>query len=79
MALVLSYWSQLLQGALVHKQNLYLKIAFQELWALTACVKFKLDVVTEMCRVSCCIIPLLFDQFLLVEFAIKCLAGESQF
>lgn len=30
MALVLSYWSQLLQGALVHKQNLYLKITFQD-------------------------------------------------
>lgn len=65
MALVLSYWSQLLQGALVHKQILYLKITFQEWWALTPCVTFKLDVATETCRVSCSI-PLLFDQFLLL-------------
>lgn len=61
MALVLSYWSQLLQCALVPKQILYLKISFQELWALTACVTFQLDVATEMCRVSCSIVPLLFD------------------
>lgn len=65
MVLVLSYWSQLLQGALVHKRILSLTVTFQVWWALTDCVTFKLDVATEMCRVSC-IIPLLFDQFLLL-------------
>lgn len=74
MVLALSYLSQHLQGALVHKQVFYLKITFHERWALTAYVTW-----TEMWLVSCCVTPLLFDQLLLlVEFVIT-LTGDCWF